>query len=83
LEEVAAADAVGNACGAGIAGNGLEFGGGFRGEAFVGVDVEHPGVLEGDVAQTPVLMGSPVVEGALHNSCTLRMRNDTCMVSAK
>jgi hypothetical protein len=28
-------------------------------------------------------MGSPVVEGALHNSCTLRMRNDTCMVSAK
>ena len=81
LEEVAPADSVGDKLGIGNACDGPELDGGFGGEAFVGVYVEHPRVLEGDVAQTPVLMGRPVVEGALENSYALRARYFRCFVS--
>jgi hypothetical protein len=54
LEKITAADAVGDKSGIGIAGDGLEFGGRFRGEALVGVDVEKPGITEGNVTYAPV-----------------------------
>lgn len=54
LDKVATADAIGNVKGFGIAGDSLEFGGGFRGEALVGVDVENPGMTEGNVTHAPV-----------------------------
>jgi hypothetical protein len=39
-------------------------------------------MFEGDVAQTPVLMGGPVVEGALNNACTHGSRNFLGTISA-
>ena len=50
LEKITPTDAVSDACGARIAGDGPEFVGGFGGEALVGINVENPGMLEGDVA---------------------------------
>ncbi len=69
LEVVAAADAVSDDPRIWIAGDGLEFGGGFRGEAFVGIDIEDPGITKGDIAQSPVLVGGPVIEGAFDDAC--------------
>ena len=50
LVEVAKADAVGDVTGIVVAGDGLEFGRGFGGETLIGIDVEDPGIAEGNVA---------------------------------
>jgi hypothetical protein len=56
LEEVAAADAVGDKSGIGIACDGLEFSGGFGGKALVSVDYEKPGVFVFNLMYSPVSM---------------------------
>ena len=68
LEEIAAADTIGNDLRIRIAGDGLEFGDCFRGEAFVSVNIEDPRIVEGDIAQSPVLVRCPVIEGPFNNS---------------
>jgi hypothetical protein len=64
VEEVAALYAEGHVL-AGVVGGVLEAAFEFGGDALVGVEVEDPGVLEGEIGDGPVLMGGPVVEGAL------------------
>lgn len=56
LEEIAAADAIGDKSWIGVASDGLEFGGSFRGEALVGVDHKEPGVFIRDIMDAPATM---------------------------
>lgn len=70
LEVVAAPDAVSNEPRIWVAGDGLEFGGGFGGETLIGVNVKDPRITERNVAQTPVLVRCPVIEGTLNDART-------------
>lgn len=36
-----------------------------RGDALIGIKIEDPGVLEGKIAEGPVLVGGPVIEDTL------------------
>jgi hypothetical protein len=55
-EELAAADAVSDDMGIGVTGYRLDFGGGFGGEALVGIDYKEPGILIRDFMDAPGAM---------------------------
>ena len=69
VEEVAALNAEGYVL-MGVIGGVLEVAFELGGDALVGIEVEDPGVFERDVDEGPVLVGGPVVEGALVGACT-------------
>ena len=67
VEEIATLDAEGYGlvwASGGLGGGGEDGGAEVGGDALVGVEVEDPGVAEGDVLESPVLVVGPVGEGA-------------------
>ncbi len=58
LKEVAAANAVGYIKGIGVAGEGLELGSGLGSKTLVGIDHEEPGIVVGNLMDTPGAMDS-------------------------
>src|SRR4051812_48801398 len=52
------------------------------GHALISVDVEHPGILERDVAQAPILVSSPVVEWSLRHGRARGLSDRNCVIGA-
>ena len=74
-EEVLPAAVEGHLGARGVGGDRLDLGAQLWGHALVGVEVEDPRVAEGDGVHRPVLVGRPVVEGALDHAGALGQRD--------